>query len=317
LLGLSPFSLSVVASCVRLQLSRPLRSIGITRLRRYYEPLRHPKRPGRSLATCQLIRTAITAGTSRVAYTHDRDFRDVHASRAPNEVLARQLELYAGTLFKFVDNGQNLDHRAHQTDNFFMKHPTGHFKVQFAPGCSRHRSGTPIWPNASLHIHLLAEDGSAQKIYDVVAYPSERRLAFSEKKRPSNFLMEKGLAVRRRYSAPNPYGYGHSVSEVCPMLRVRNPYLASSRCQGERRMKDTEHYGVHLVVHAPIGWCMFGFKLFRDLNYRRLPCARTGWKYRRRCVLRPIQPHHHMDWTIGSWQPISFLQRKGLEENCR
>src|SRR6202035_5295176 len=41
---------------------------GITRLRRYYEPLRHPKRPGRSLASCQLIHTAITAGTSRVAY---------------------------------------------------------------------------------------------------------------------------------------------------------------------------------------------------------------------------------------------------------
>jgi hypothetical protein len=38
------------------------------RLRRYYEPLRHPKRPGRSLASCQLIHTAITAGTSRVAY---------------------------------------------------------------------------------------------------------------------------------------------------------------------------------------------------------------------------------------------------------
>jgi hypothetical protein len=65
--GSSPISLSIVASCVRLQL-RPLPSAGITRLRRYYEPLRHPKRPGQSLASCQLIHTAITAGTSRVAY---------------------------------------------------------------------------------------------------------------------------------------------------------------------------------------------------------------------------------------------------------
>jgi hypothetical protein len=64
---LSPISLSVVASCVRLQL-RPLPSTGVTRLRRYYEPLRHPIRPGLSLTSCQLIRTAITAGTSRVAY---------------------------------------------------------------------------------------------------------------------------------------------------------------------------------------------------------------------------------------------------------
>src|ERR1700719_3330941 len=65
--GLSPISLSVVASCVRLQL-RPLPSTGVTRLRRYYEPLRHPSRPGLSLTSCQLIHPAITAGTSRVAH---------------------------------------------------------------------------------------------------------------------------------------------------------------------------------------------------------------------------------------------------------
>ena len=42
--------------------------LGYSRLRRYYEPLRHPKRPGLSLTSCQLIPTSITAGTSRVAY---------------------------------------------------------------------------------------------------------------------------------------------------------------------------------------------------------------------------------------------------------
>src|ERR1700730_17592358 len=65
--GSSPISLSIVASCVRLQL-RPLPSTGVTRLHRYCEPLRHPSRPSLSLTSCQLIRTAITAGTSRVAY---------------------------------------------------------------------------------------------------------------------------------------------------------------------------------------------------------------------------------------------------------
>src|SRR4249919_829185 len=58
--------MSVVASCVRLEL-RPLPSAGVTRLPRYYGPLRHPTRPGLSLASCQLIPTAITAGASRVA----------------------------------------------------------------------------------------------------------------------------------------------------------------------------------------------------------------------------------------------------------
>jgi len=38
---------SFVASCVRLQ-PRPLPSTGVTRLHRYYEPLRHPSRPGLS-----------------------------------------------------------------------------------------------------------------------------------------------------------------------------------------------------------------------------------------------------------------------------
>ena len=66
LLGSSPISLSVVASCVRLQL-RPRPSARITRLRQYCQALRDPSRPGRSLTGCQLIRTAITAGTSRVA----------------------------------------------------------------------------------------------------------------------------------------------------------------------------------------------------------------------------------------------------------
>jgi hypothetical protein len=54
LLGSSPIPLSFVAYYVRLQL-RPLPSTGVTRLHRYYKPLRHPKRPGLSLTSCQLI----------------------------------------------------------------------------------------------------------------------------------------------------------------------------------------------------------------------------------------------------------------------
>src|SRR5258708_14632014 len=38
------------------------------RLRRSYDPLRHRSQPSLSLTSCQLIRTAITAGTSRVAH---------------------------------------------------------------------------------------------------------------------------------------------------------------------------------------------------------------------------------------------------------
>ena len=65
LLGSSPIPRSFVASCVSFQL-RPLPSTGITRLHRYCEPLRHPRRPGLPLTRCRLI-LMITAGVSRVA----------------------------------------------------------------------------------------------------------------------------------------------------------------------------------------------------------------------------------------------------------
>src|SRR5271166_2825128 len=49
-----PISRSLAASCVRLEL-RLLPSTGITRLHRYYEPLRHPNAPGLSLTGVRLI----------------------------------------------------------------------------------------------------------------------------------------------------------------------------------------------------------------------------------------------------------------------
>ena len=52
---------------MRSSLTKALSSTGITRLHRSYEPLRHPIRPGLSLASCQLIDTTITVGASRVA----------------------------------------------------------------------------------------------------------------------------------------------------------------------------------------------------------------------------------------------------------
>ena len=49
-----PISGSLTASCVGLEL-RPLPSTGITRLQRYYGPLRHPSAPGLSLTGVRLI----------------------------------------------------------------------------------------------------------------------------------------------------------------------------------------------------------------------------------------------------------------------
>src|SRR6516164_4515770 len=49
-----PIPRSLTTSCVRLEL-RSLPSAGVTRLPRYYKPLRHPKAPGLSLAGVRLI----------------------------------------------------------------------------------------------------------------------------------------------------------------------------------------------------------------------------------------------------------------------
>jgi hypothetical protein len=50
---LAPLSLSVSSASGLLEL-RPLPSTGVTRFPRYYEPVRHPKRPGLSLAGVRL-----------------------------------------------------------------------------------------------------------------------------------------------------------------------------------------------------------------------------------------------------------------------
>src|SRR5712664_2197864 len=49
-----PISRSFTTYCVCLDL-RSLPSTGITRLPRYYEPLRHPRAPSRSLTCCRFV----------------------------------------------------------------------------------------------------------------------------------------------------------------------------------------------------------------------------------------------------------------------
>ena len=61
-----PNLLSFPTSCVCLEL-RSLPSTGITRLPRYYGPLRHPKAPGLSLTGVRLVIPAPRQGASRVA----------------------------------------------------------------------------------------------------------------------------------------------------------------------------------------------------------------------------------------------------------
>ena len=62
-----PISRSFTTYCVCLEL-RSLPSTGVTRLPRYYEPLRHPRALGLSLTGFRLVIAEPRLGVSRVAY---------------------------------------------------------------------------------------------------------------------------------------------------------------------------------------------------------------------------------------------------------
>ena len=105
------------------------------------------------------------------------------------------LDLKTGSIYKFVDSEEyeSLHHREKQTNNFFLKYPTGRFAIQFASGCSPDTVLERL-PEAAVlcSMTFVAADGSSQASFEIVAYPSGRRLVFSMKARPAIFLMEKG-----------------------------------------------------------------------------------------------------------------------------
>ena len=104
------------------------------------------------------------------------------------------LGLKPDSKYEFVDSGQNLDHRAGQTQNFFIKHPYGRFEIHFAPGCTDDTVLEHLKDGTLLcSLTFLPTNGGPQASYDVVVYSSEKRLAFSKNGRPHVFLMDKGF----------------------------------------------------------------------------------------------------------------------------
>jgi hypothetical protein len=106
------------------------------------------------------------------------------------------LRLKPDSIYEFVDSGQSLDHRAGQTQNFFIKHPHGRFEIHFAPGCTGDTVLEHLTDGTFLcSLTFLSGNGGPQVSYEIIVDPSERRLAFSTKRRPFVFLMEKGFAA--------------------------------------------------------------------------------------------------------------------------
>jgi hypothetical protein len=106
------------------------------------------------------------------------------------------LRLKPDSTFEFVDSGQSLDHRAGQTQNFFLQHADGRFEIHFAPGCTNETVLERLTDGTFLcSLTFVSANGGPQASYDIIVYSSERRLAFSTKRQPLLFLMEKGFAL--------------------------------------------------------------------------------------------------------------------------
>jgi len=106
------------------------------------------------------------------------------------------LRLKPDSKYEFVDSGQSLDHRTGQKQNFFMTHPYGRFEIHFAPGCTGDTVLEDLTDGTFLcSLTFLSTSGGPQVIYDIIVYPNERRLAFSTKRRPFVFFMDKGFAA--------------------------------------------------------------------------------------------------------------------------
>ena len=137
-------------------------------------------------ATINKARLALTADTFEMATMPEPQMK----------YWLGNLRLKPDSTYEFVDSGQSLDHRAGQTQNFFILHPYGRFETQFAPGCTGNTVLEDLTDGTVLcSLTFLPKNGGPQVTCDTIVYPTERRLAFSTKRRPLVFFMDKGFAV--------------------------------------------------------------------------------------------------------------------------
>jgi hypothetical protein len=100
------------------------------------------------------------------------------------------LHLSSDAVYHFKDVG-SAD-AADQSDNFFVLHPSGSSRVEYAPGVTpqTHLEDVPDGVRVAT-VTFTARGGGARKALAIVGYRSSARLAF-ESPEPIPFFMEKG-----------------------------------------------------------------------------------------------------------------------------
>lgn len=94
--------------------------------------------------------------------------------------------------YRFIDSGQHLDHRAAQTENFFILHPSGTVEVRYVGSTT---ADTPLESvkegDVVAHLVFTSDDHEHTATFFITSSERKRRLIFGADK-PLSFYMDTG-----------------------------------------------------------------------------------------------------------------------------
>jgi hypothetical protein len=90
------------------------------------------------------------------------------------------VELRPDRTYAFQDSRSNLDQRAGQENNFFMKHPEGQFEIVYAPGTTPATLLETLRVGATVaKVKFTSKDGEPTAQYSIVSGSDARMLCFA------------------------------------------------------------------------------------------------------------------------------------------
>lgn len=102
------------------------------------------------------------------------------------------LEFGSNSTYRFIDSDQNLDHRAAQTENFFIRHPVGTVEVHYVGSTTPDTRLESVKEGAIVaHLAFTSDDHKHTATFSITSSEQKRRLVFGANK-PLSFYMDTG-----------------------------------------------------------------------------------------------------------------------------
>jgi hypothetical protein len=102
------------------------------------------------------------------------------------------LEFGSNSTYRFIDSGQNLDHRAAQTENFFLRHPSGIVEVRYVGSNTPDTELESVAEGTTVaHLVFTSSDHKHTATFFITSSERERRLVFGADE-PLSFHMATG-----------------------------------------------------------------------------------------------------------------------------